>query len=48
VPGMLLGDGLSVGVCLTADGGAALGVNNPAELAEAVRLLAAREEGAGS
>lgn len=42
VPGLLLGDGLPVGVWLTADAGAALGVNNPSELAEAVRLLEAR------
>ncbi|MHC4137045.1 MAG: NTP transferase domain-containing protein [Planctomycetota bacterium] len=47
VPGLLLGDGLEVGVWLTRDGGAALGVNSPQELAEAVRLLQARA-GAGS
>jgi bifunctional UDP-N-acetylglucosamine pyrophosphorylase/glucosamine-1-phosphate N-acetyltransferase len=46
VPGLLLGDGLAVGVCLTADAGAALGVNNPQELAEAVRLLQERAGGA--
>jgi len=45
VAGLLLGDGLAIGVCLTTDGGAALGVNNPQELAEAVRLLQARAEG---
>jgi bifunctional UDP-N-acetylglucosamine pyrophosphorylase/glucosamine-1-phosphate N-acetyltransferase len=48
VPGLLLGDGLAVGVWLTAEAGAALGVNNPQELAEAVRLLRAREGGGGS
>ena len=47
VPGLLIGDGLEVGVCLTRDGGAALGVNNPRQLAEAVRLLQARA-GVGS
>jgi len=47
-PGLLLGDGLAVGVHLTAEAGAALGVNNPQELAEAVRLLEARGDGGGS
>ena len=48
VPGLLLGDGLPVGVWLTADAGAALGVNNPSELAEAVRLLELRAKGSAS
>jgi bifunctional UDP-N-acetylglucosamine pyrophosphorylase/glucosamine-1-phosphate N-acetyltransferase len=45
VPVLLLGDGLAVGVSVTDDAGAALGVNNTDELARAEELLAAREEG---
>ena len=42
VPGLLLADGLGVGV-VVGDEKASLGVNNPLELAEAVRLLRIRE-----
>ncbi|MHC4550595.1 MAG: bifunctional UDP-N-acetylglucosamine diphosphorylase/glucosamine-1-phosphate N-acetyltransferase GlmU [Planctomycetota bacterium] len=42
VPGLLLRDGLAVGAYLTRDEGAALGVNDPHELADAIRLLRRR------
>ncbi|MHC4932706.1 MAG: NTP transferase domain-containing protein [Planctomycetota bacterium] len=42
LPGLLLADGLEVGVFRTDDAGAALGVNNPGELAEAERLMRSR------
>jgi bifunctional UDP-N-acetylglucosamine pyrophosphorylase/glucosamine-1-phosphate N-acetyltransferase len=44
VPRLLLADGLAVGAYATRDAGAALGVNNRDELAEAERLLRARME----
>ncbi|MHC4960390.1 MAG: NTP transferase domain-containing protein [Planctomycetota bacterium] len=45
VPVLLLGDGRAVGVSMTHDEGAALGVNTPEELAKAEAILADREEG---
>jgi len=42
LPAMLLSDGLPVGACPAEDDGAALGVNNPLELAEAVDRLRRR------
>ncbi len=42
VPRLLLADGLPVDAFRTLDEGAALGVNNPLELAEAVRILRRR------
>jgi bifunctional UDP-N-acetylglucosamine pyrophosphorylase/glucosamine-1-phosphate N-acetyltransferase len=42
VPALLLEDGLAVGAFLTRDPGAAMGVNDPRELAEAERLLLER------
>jgi len=44
VPALLLADGLFVDAFRTEDAGAALGVNNPDELAEAERLLRQRAE----
>jgi len=43
VPALLLADGLPVDAYRTEDAGAALGVNNPVELAAAVRILRARK-----
>jgi bifunctional UDP-N-acetylglucosamine pyrophosphorylase/glucosamine-1-phosphate N-acetyltransferase len=42
VPRLLLADGAQVDALKTSDAGAALGVNNPLELAEAVRILRRR------
>jgi len=42
VPRLLLDEGESVGACMTRDEGAALGVNNPLELAKAVASLRRR------
>jgi bifunctional UDP-N-acetylglucosamine pyrophosphorylase/glucosamine-1-phosphate N-acetyltransferase len=42
VPRLLLAEGAEVDALRTADAGAALGVNNPLELAEAVRILRRR------
>ncbi|MHC4339023.1 MAG: NTP transferase domain-containing protein [Planctomycetota bacterium] len=42
LPGLLLADGLEVGAFMTADTGAALGVNNPDELTSAERLMRER------
>jgi bifunctional UDP-N-acetylglucosamine pyrophosphorylase/glucosamine-1-phosphate N-acetyltransferase len=42
LPGLLLSDGLLVGACRTDDTGAALGVNDRGELAEAERLMRKR------
>ena len=44
VPRLLLADGLAVDAFPTDDAGAALGVNNPDELAEAERLLSERDD----
>jgi bifunctional UDP-N-acetylglucosamine pyrophosphorylase/glucosamine-1-phosphate N-acetyltransferase len=47
VVAMLVGEGRAVGLVVTGDPAAVLGVNTPADLAQAERLLAARKATAG-